>query len=75
MGAVVRAILGRRAGDRGTRWWIRAAEAVRIWQRRRHARRMLGRIDLRTMRDAGIDPVAAQHNVVVVWRPVERRLG
>lgn len=73
--AIVRAILGRRAGDRGTTWWMRAAEALRIWRRRSHARRLLGRIDLRTMRDAGIDPVAAQHNLVALWRHVDRRLG
>ncbi len=73
--ALIRAILGRRAGDRGSRWWMRAAEALRLWRRRSHARRLLGRIDLRTMRDAGIDPVAAQNNVAVVWRHVERRLG
>lgn len=72
---MVHAILGRRAGDRGTRWWMRAAEALRIWHRRSHARRMLGRIDLRTMRDAGIDPVAAQNGMVVLWCHVERRLG
>jgi uncharacterized protein YjiS (DUF1127 family) len=54
---------------------MRAAEAFRIWHRRSHARRMLGRIDLRTMRDAGIDPVAAQNGVVTVWRHVERRLS
>lgn len=72
---IVCAILGRRAGDRGTRWWMRAAEALRIWQRRSHARRLLGRIDLRTMRDAGIDPVAARHGTLVLWRHVDRRLG
>ncbi|MBS4047690.1 MAG: hypothetical protein KG075_15205 [Alphaproteobacteria bacterium] len=73
--AIVRAILGRRAGDRGTRWWMRAAEAFRIWHRRSHSRRMLGRIDHRTMRDAGIDPVAAQYGATVLWRHVERRLS
>jgi uncharacterized protein YjiS (DUF1127 family) len=73
--ALFRAILGRRAEDRGIHWWMRTAEALRVWHRRSHARRMLGRIDLRTMRDAGIDPVAAQNNVVIVWRHVERRLG
>lgn len=72
---VIRAILGRKAGDRGTPWWTRVAEALRIRQRRSHARRLLGRIDLRTMRDAGIDPVAAQNGVAVLWRHVERRLG
>jgi uncharacterized protein YjiS (DUF1127 family) len=73
--AILRAILGRRVGDRGTRWWMRAAEALRVWQRRSHARRMLGRIDLRTMRDAGIDPVAAQNGMAALWRHVERRFG
>lgn len=73
--ALLRAILGRRAGDRRIHWLMRAAEALRVWHRRSHARRMLGRIDLRTMRDAGIDPVAAQNNVAVVWRHVDRRLG
>jgi uncharacterized protein YjiS (DUF1127 family) len=75
MQAIIRAILGRRAGDRGTHWWMRAAEALRVWHRRSHARRMLGRIDLRIMRDAGIDPVAAQNGMVTVWRHVDRRLS
>ncbi len=73
--AIVRAILGRRAGDRGTRWWMRAAEALRILRRRSHARRMLGRVDRRTMRDAGIDPVAVQYGAAVLWRHVERRFS
>lgn len=73
--ALLRAILGRRAGDRRTHWLMRAAEALRVWHRRSHARRMLGRIDLRTMRDAGIDPVAARHSMVTLWRHVDRRLG
>lgn len=74
-GAILRAIFGRRAEDRRTHWWMRAAEALRIWQRRSHARRMLGRVDSRTMRDAGIDPVAAQNGVAILWRHVERRLS
>jgi uncharacterized protein YjiS (DUF1127 family) len=73
--AIVRAILGRRAGDRGTHWWMRAAEALRVWHRRTLARRMLGRIDVRIMRDAGIDPVAARHGGGPLLRIVDRRLS
>ena len=54
---------------------MRVAEALRVWHRRVLARRMLGRVDIRTMRDAGIDPVAARHGMVTVWRHVERRLS
>lgn len=36
---------------------------------------MLGRIDVRTMRDAGIDPVAARHGGGPLLRIVDRRLS
>jgi uncharacterized protein YjiS (DUF1127 family) len=75
MHAIIRALLGRRAADRRTHWWMRAAEALRVWHRRSHARRMLGRIDVRTMRDAGIDPVAARHGADFRLRIVDRRLS
>jgi uncharacterized protein YjiS (DUF1127 family) len=73
--AVVHAILGRRAGDRRTHWLMRVAEALRVWRRRSHARRMLGRIDIRTMLDAGIDPLAARHGSGLLLRVVDRRLS
>lgn len=75
MHAIIRAILGRRAGDHRTHGWMRAAEALRVWRRRALARRMLGRIDVRTMRDAGIDPVAARHGGGPLLRIVDRRLS
>jgi uncharacterized protein YjiS (DUF1127 family) len=68
------AVVGRRAEDRHTGWLSRLWDALRVWRRRIHARRALTAIDLRTLADAGIDPVAAQYEAARPSRVAERRL-
>lgn len=47
------------------------AGRLQEWQRRRQARRLLARIDARTLIDAGIDPGAAAYEVAQpFWTPV-----
>ncbi len=68
------AVIGRRAEDRHTDWLTRLASALKIWLRRSRARQQLGQIDLRTLVDAGIDPVAAQYEAARPFWVAERRL-
>ncbi|MFN4309791.1 MAG: hypothetical protein ACK4FK_04290 [Ferrovibrio sp.] len=71
---MVWAAIGRRAEDRQAGWLRRLAQALRIQRRRRAARRLLARIDPRTLRDAGIDPVAAHYEATRPFWIAERRL-
>ncbi len=68
------AVLGRRAEDRDTTWLTRLLEALRVQHRRIRARQALARIDHRTLRDAGIDPVAATYEAALPFWVAERRL-
>lgn len=68
------AVIGRRAEDRHTDWLTRLWLALQTWNRRSRARQQLGEIDARTLRDAGIDPVAAQYESLRPFWVVERRL-
>ena len=68
------AVIGRRAGDRHTGWLLRLAGALRVWRERIEARRALAGIDVRTLKDAGIDPVAARYGTARPLRIAERRL-
>ncbi|WP_341910303.1 hypothetical protein [Ferrovibrio terrae] len=68
------AVLGRRAEDRHTPWLTRLLEALRVQHRRIRARQALARIDHRTLRDAGIDPVAATYEASLPFWVAERRL-
>lgn len=74
MNAIVWAVCGRRAEDRQTGWLTRLAWALRVRHRRIRARRVLARIDPRTLRDAGIDPVAAYYEATQPFWIAERRL-
>ena len=67
-------VIGRRAEDRHTDWLSRLRGALRVWRTRSQARRALARIDLRTLVDAGIDPVAARYEAVQPFWIAERRL-
>lgn len=68
------AVVGRRAEDRHTGWLSRLAAALRVWRQRSQARQALSGIDLRTLVDAGIDPVAAQYEAARPFWVAERRL-
>ena len=68
------AVIGRRAEDRHTGWLLRLAGALRVWRERVEARRALAGIDTRTLKDAGIDPVAAQYEAAQPFWVAERRL-
>jgi len=72
--AIVGVVIGRRAGDRSAGCLVRLAEALQVWRRRIRARRALGRIDARTLRDAGIDPLAAKLEAMRPFWVAERRL-
>lgn len=74
MRSLVWTVIGRRADDRGTHVLTRLWAAMLIWRRRIRARRMLAQVDLRTMCDAGIDPVAAQYEAQRPFWIAERRL-
>lgn len=74
MRAMALAVLGRRAEDRHTTWLTRLLEALRVQHRRIRARQALARIDHRTLRDAGIDPVAATYEASLPFWVAERRL-
>lgn len=74
MRAIALAVLGRRAEDRHTAWQIRVMNALRTCRQRIHARRLLAQMDARTLRDAGIDPMAAQFEVMQPFWVAERRL-
>lgn len=74
MHALIQTVIGRRAEDRGTHVLTRLRDALLVWRRRVRARRMLVQIDLRTMCDAGIDPVAAQYEMQRPFWVAERRL-
>lgn len=67
-------VVGRREEDRHTDWLTRLAGALQVWRKRIRARRALAQIDLRTMVDAGIDPVAAQYEAMRPFWVAERRL-
>lgn len=67
-------VIGRRAEDRHTGWLTRLAGALRVWRQRVRARQALAGIDIRTLVDAGIDPVAAQYKAARPFRIAERRL-
>lgn len=73
-GSLAWAVIGRRAEDRDTGWRTRLVVALRIWRLRSRARRVLAGIDRRTLRDAGIDPVAAQYEAAQPFWIAERRL-
>lgn len=73
MRAIAGTILGRRAEDRGTDCLTRLMSALRGWRRRIQARQVLAQIDVRTLRDAGIDPVAAQYEAQQPFWIAERR--
>lgn len=68
------AVVGRRAEDRDTDWPTRLIAALRVWRRRIQARQALAQVDLRTLVDAGIDPVAAQYEAARPFWVAERRL-
>ena len=68
------AVIGRRAEDRHTDWLSRVWDALRVWRMRSQARRALTVIDVRTLVDAGIDPVAAQYEAAQPFWIAERRL-
>lgn len=72
--ALVGVVIGRRAGDRFADGLARLANALQVWRRRIRARRALYRIDARTLRDAGIDPVAAKLEAMRPFWVAERRL-
>lgn len=72
--SVAWAVVGRRADDRHTDRLTRLAAALWVWRARVHARRSLAQIDARTLRDAGIDPVAAQYESLRPFWVAERRL-
>lgn len=74
MRAVVQIALGRRAEDSFSGWRLRLKGMLQAWQRRARARRALAQIDARTLRDAGIDPVAAQYELQKPFWLAERRL-
>lgn len=68
------AVVGRRAEDRHSDWLSRLREALRVWRRRSQARQALAIIDIRTLVDVGIDPVAAQYEAMQPFWIAERRL-
>lgn len=68
------AVVGRRAGDRHTAWLSRLAGALGVWRQRARARQALAAVDIRTLKDAGIDPVAAQFEAAQPFWIAERRL-
>jgi uncharacterized protein YjiS (DUF1127 family) len=72
--AVAWAIRGRRAEDRHMTWIARVAATWGSWRKRIHVRSLLARIDARTLRDVGIDPVAAQYEATRPFWIAERRL-
>lgn len=74
MRALVWTVVGRRADDRGSTVARRLRDAVAIWRRRLQARRRLLQVDARTLRDAGIDPVAARYEAQRPFWSAERRL-
>lgn len=74
MQAIVWAAYGRRAEDRETAWLTRVFQALQVRRRRIRARRQLAQIDARTLRDAGIDPVAAHYEATRPFWVAERRL-
>ncbi|MCW0233731.1 MAG: hypothetical protein OJJ21_09050 [Ferrovibrio sp.] len=74
MRAIAWAVLGRRAGDRQTHWLTRVLETLRAQRRRIRARQILAQIDARTLRDAGIDPVAAHYEATQPFWIAGRRL-
>lgn len=74
MRALAGAVAGRRAEDAGTGWLARLLQALRVRRRRSRMRRLLARIDVRTLRDAGIDPVAARYEAARPFWVAERRL-
>ena len=68
------AVVGRRAEDRHTAWLSRLGGALDVWHRRIRARQALAMVDIRTLKDAGIDPVAAQFEAAQPVWITERRL-
>ena len=74
MRAIAWAVLGRRAEDRQTDWLTRVLETLRTQRRRVRARQALAQLDHRTLRDVGIDPVAAYYEATRPFWIAERRL-
>lgn len=74
MGSFVWAVIGRRADDRLLDCFARLGAYLHVWRRRIRSRQTLARIDCRTLRDAGIDPIAAQYEIAQPFWIAERRL-